>query len=232
MSKPILFVKANCQSFLDAGLNPDNIVWYAGLHESTESKHIHISFFEKEPTYFANGGKLTFYTGTIKKKVLLESKFIFEKKLTNATSQIVKARKDLCEKYGLHLSPFELNKKAKRLLLDLYKELPTTGRLSYDSENMSFLKDRVDDVTEFILFNNKQTQESYLNFCDELRKLQEWEKQRYEDEGMSYHEGMFRRFGNKTIQTALELGKLHDEIEKIQIYNRKEKIMQKANAKT
>lgn len=97
---------------------------------------------------------------------------------------------------------------------------------------MSFPKDRVDDVTEFILFNNKQTQESYLNFCDELRKLQEWEKQRYEDEGMSYHEGMFRRFGNKTIQTALELGKLHDEIEKIQIYNRKEKIMQKANAKT
>lgn len=101
--------------FRRAGLNPDNIVWYAGLHENTENKHIHISFFEKEPTYFANGGKLTFYTGTIKKKVLLESKFIFEKKLTNETSQIVKARKDLCEKYGLHLSPFELNKKTKRL---------------------------------------------------------------------------------------------------------------------
>ena len=35
--------------FKRCGLNPDNIEWFAGLHENTDNRHIHISFFEKEP---------------------------------------------------------------------------------------------------------------------------------------------------------------------------------------
>ncbi len=36
-----------------------------------------------------------------------------------------------------------------------------------------------------------------------------------------------RRLGNITIQTALKLGKLNDEIERLQNYNRKEKAFKK-----
>ena len=44
------FVKSELPKFFTrAGLDKDNIVWYAGLHENTEHRHIHISFFEKEP---------------------------------------------------------------------------------------------------------------------------------------------------------------------------------------
>ena len=37
-----------------------------------------------------------------------------------------------------------------------------------------------------------------------------------------YYEDLMRRLGNMTIQTALKLGKLNDEIERLQNYNRKE----------
>lgn len=29
--------------------NLDNIVWFAGLHENTDNRHIHFCFYEKEP---------------------------------------------------------------------------------------------------------------------------------------------------------------------------------------
>ena len=222
------FCKSELPKFFKrAGLDPDNVVWYAGLHENTENKHIHISFFEKEPTHYANGGKLTYHSGTINKKILLESKFFFERKLTNASAEIVKARKDLYEKYNLNFSNFDLCKKGKKLLLELYKELPKSGRLGYDSENMLPFKKKIDDTTEWFLVHNEQTWKSYLNYNEKLAELQTWKKQRYAEEGIHYKEDMFRRLGNKTIQTALELGKQHDEIEKMKTYGRKQKAYKK-----
>ena len=96
-------VKELPKFFKWAGLDKDNIVWYAGLHENTENKHIHLSFFEKEPKFYANGGKLKFHSGKIDKDVLLTSKLIFERALTNKSAEIVKARKDLNEKYKIGL---------------------------------------------------------------------------------------------------------------------------------
>lgn len=222
------FCKSELPKFFKrAGLDPDNVVWYAGLHENTENKHIHISFFEKEPKYFANGGKLTYHNGKIKKEVLLDSKFIFEKKLTNASAEIVKARKDLNEKYNSGLSAFEVCKKGKKLLLELYKELPKTGRLGYDSENILPFKKKVDDITEWFLYHNEQTWESYLNFNDKVNEMRLWKKQRYANDAIHYKEDILRRLGNKTIQTALELGKQHDEIEKMKSYGRKQKAYKK-----
>lgn len=226
------FVKSELPKFFKrAGLNPKNVIWYAGLHENTENKHIHISFFEKEPTHFANGGKLTFHTGTIPKKILINSKFVFEKKLTNATAELVKAKKDLIEKYNSGLSAFEFQKKGKKMLLRLYEMLPSDGRISYDSENMLKLKKDVDGVTEFVLTQNKKTRDSFLDYKLKVLDMKLWKKSRYSDEEQNYMKDMFRRLGNKTIQTALELGKLNDNIEKIQVYNRKQKAYKKQQRK-
>ena len=73
-------VKELPKFFKRAGLDKDNMVWYAGLHENTDNKHIHISFFEKEPEYYKNGGKLSYHNGTIPKQILIDSNRIFNKK--------------------------------------------------------------------------------------------------------------------------------------------------------
>lgn len=83
-------VKELPKFFKRAGLDKDNIIWYAGLHENIENKHIHISFFEKEPKFFANGGKLKFHSGKIDKDVLLTSKVIFERALTNKSLKLLR----------------------------------------------------------------------------------------------------------------------------------------------
>ncbi|MCI8555846.1 MAG: hypothetical protein HFI85_04700 [Clostridia bacterium] len=225
-------VKELPKFFKRAGLDKDNIVWYAGLHENTENKHIHISFFEKEPKFYANGGKLRFHSGKIDKDVLLTSKVIFERALTNKSAEIVKARKDLSEKYKIGLSHYEMTRTLKKKLLELYREIPANGRTSYDSENMEFLKKKVDDTTECVLYANPKTKESYLNYKLKINEYREWQQEQYKHIPDKYNTDIYqadlmRRLGNITIQTALKLGKLNDEIERLQNYNRKEKAFKK-----
>ena len=222
------FVKSELPKFFTrAGLDKYNIIWYAGLHENTDNKHIHISFFEKEPQYFKNGGKLDYHNGTIPKQILIDSKRIFEQKLTNATAEIVKARKDLYDKYNYKLSPFELTKKAKKMLLGLYEMLPTSGRLSYDSENMKPFQKEIDKITDFLLCGNARTYKSYIDFQDKLNSLYEWQNERDYASSNKYKEDMFRRLGNKNIQTAVEIGKLHDKTLHQGIFNSRQRYFEK-----
>ena len=223
------FLKKELPKFFNrAGLYSDNIVWYAGLHENTENKHIHISFFEKEPLYFDNGGKLKYHSGTISKDLLIATKFTFEKALTKPTAQILKARKDMLYSYNALMSRTDMARKLKRLLLNLYAILPKDGRHSYDSKNMLRVKKDVDGVTEFILTKNTQTRETYWEFENALKKLEEWKDERNYKEGSNYKKDLFRRLGNITINTAIELGKLHDKLEKLDIKTAQYKAYKKA----
>ena len=223
------FLKKELPKFFNkAGLYSDNIVWYAGLHENTENKHIHISFFEKEPLYFDNGGKLKYHSGTISKDLLIDTKFTFEKALTKPTAQILKARKDMLYSYNALMSRTDMARKLKRLLLNLYTILPKDGRHSYDSENMLRVKKDVDGVTEFILTKNTQTRETYWEFENALNKFEEWKDERNYKEGSNYKKDLFRRLGNITIDTAIELGKLHEELEKLDIKTAQYKAYKKA----
>lgn len=225
-------VKELPKFFKRAGLDKDNIVWYAGLHENTENKHIHLSFFEKEPKFYANGGKLKFHSGKIDKDVLIGSKLIFERALTNKSAEIVKARKDLNEKYKIGLSPYEMTRTMKKKLLELYREIPAQGRTSYDSENMEFLRKKVDDTTECFLYSNPQIKNSYLDYKLKINEYKIWQQEQYKHvpdkyNADIYHQDLMRRLGNMTIQTALKIGKANDEIERLQTYTRKEKAFKK-----
>ena len=210
-------IKELSKFFKKCGLNSSNIVWYAGLHENTENKHIHLSFFEREPKYFANGGKLKYHSGKLPKDVLIDSKFVFEKALTNPTAQLLKDRKDLSDKLDASLDKRTLGRKAKRLLLELYREIPREGRIGYASENMDNARKKVDDVVEYFLMRNNQIKESYMMFKKDCIAFNIWKfKSGFEKES-SYIEDMKRRLGNLVISAAIDVGHTHDEIENLNI---------------
>lgn len=212
------FVKSELPKFFTrAGLDKDNTVWYAGLHENTEHFHIHISFFEKEPLYYANGNTLKYHSGKVDKEVLISSKFQFEKKLTNATAEIVRARKDLMEYYNIDMSKRQITMKGKKLLLELYEQLPKDGRISCDSDNMILLRKKVDDTTEFFLKQNIQTKQTYYDFLFALADFKSWKLEREYKEADNYKQDLLRRLGNLTIQTAIRIGKISNEIEMLNI---------------
>lgn len=212
------FMKSEMPRFLKkAGLNPDNIVWYAGLHENTENKHIHVSFFEKEPLYYANGNNLKFHSGKIAKNVLIDSKFMFEKKLTNATAQLIKNRKNLLDSYNVEMTKTQIARKGKKLLIELYTLLPSEGRISYDSENMRPLKLKVDEVTKYFIVKNKQISKAYFDFASDVMDFKLWKKTQEYLEGDNLMEDIMRRLGNRTIQAAIKVGKKYEEIERLNL---------------
>ncbi len=227
------FVKSELPKFFTrAGLDKDNMIWYAGLHENTENNHIHISFFEKEPVLYSKR-KLIYHSGKIDKEILINSKFIFERKLTNKTAEIVKARKDVYEQYKIDLDPYQMTNLMKRKLLSIYRQLPADGRLSYDSDNMEFLKKKVDDTTETILYANPHTKKTYLDFKQKIVEFKYWQQsldKKIPDKFNAniYQQDLLRRLGNQTIKTAIEIGKLHDQIERQQIRNRMDKAYKKS----
>lgn len=230
------FVKNELPKFFTrAGLDKDNMVWYAGLHENTENNHIHISFFEKEPVLYSKR-KLVYHSGKIDKEVLQNSRFIFEKKLTNKTAEIFALRKDINEQYKKNLSPKEFSKAIKKQLLNIYKELPSEGRLSYDSENMQFLKKKVDDTTTLILYSKPEMKYHYKEFSNEILNYQVWEYKQKKKIPERYQADIIlndfmRRLGNQTIKTAIKIGKVFDEIERTQIRSYREKHYKKKQRK-
>ena len=231
------FIKKELPKFFTrAGLDKDNIIWYAGLHENTENKHIHISFFEKEPKFYKNNNELVFHYGKIPKNILITSKVIFEKALTNKTAEIVKTRKDLTDKYEMFSDAVTLKKGLKKQLLNLYNMMPKSGRISYDSENMESVKSYVDDITRNLITSNKNLQKSFSSFLYELCKLDKWQKENYkhipdEYNVEIYKQDIMRRLGNKTIQTALEIGHIRDKIESITTYTKRDRYYKKRQRK-
>lgn len=222
------FLKKELPKFFKrAGLISENIVWYAGLHDNTENKHIHLSFFEKEPKYFSNKGELEFHSGKIPKDVLLNSKFVFEKALTNPMAEIIRDRKNLYDKYNCDMDKNKINKKGKRLLLELYNEIPRDGRHGYAAFEMRNVRKKVDDVTDYFLTQNKQTREAYYTFKEDCVEFERWKNNRYFEQESGHIEDVKRRLGNVTINAALEVGQLHRELESLSISDTRYKAMKR-----
>lgn len=58
-----------------AGFRLENTTWFAGLHENTDNRHIHICIFEHEPIFYTKGSKKThFRKGVFKSSLMNELK--------------------------------------------------------------------------------------------------------------------------------------------------------------
>ena len=112
-------------------------------------------------------------------------------------------------------------------MLNLYYQMPKSGRISYDSENMLELKKQVDNITEFLLCGNNQTYKSYCNFQDKLCELNEWQSERDYAISNKYNEDMFRRLGNKNIEIAMQIGRFRDRTRNQEVFNSSQRYFEK-----
>lgn len=82
--------------FKDARFNPDNMTWFAGLHENTDNRHIHISFFENVPLRIrAHKNERQFSHGKINPTCIDRFKLRVEQRLTNVAAELKIARAEL-----------------------------------------------------------------------------------------------------------------------------------------
>lgn len=193
--------------------NLDNIVWFAGLHENTDNRHIHFCFYEKEPLrYSKKENKMKYSHGKLNKNKMSLFKANIETSASNIKSQIFKARQDLIKDFKGNIN--NNNKVLYNKFLTLANKLPTTGRVSYDSENMIFLKQDVDVLSEYILTRNSDTKIAFEEFLktvkDKEKILKSYIKKNkvnYELENFNktYVKDIYRRVGNIVIKHALKL---------------------------
>ena len=206
--------------FKNIGIAEDNVVWYAGLHENTDNQHIHLSFFEKEPRFTSeNSAEKRYRYGTIGQDAMDKFRIGIEERLTDVGFDLKRSRRNLTETATNTL--FHLNgvnseeRELKRRLLALYRALPTSGRISYNSKNMDGLRGQIDELTTYIIRTNPSLRRDYMAFCSELARFDANRKRICEDQKIEnvekylvadkYTKDIYRRLGDKVIKAAIAI---------------------------
>lgn len=166
--KAIAMMKVEMPKFFrNAGFTPENIKWFAGLHENTDNKHIHFSFFEKSPQRIKIGRTTPIFSdGNIPLRAINDVKSSIEIRLLKLVDDVYSNRNLLT-----HLI------KENTLLGDYMKHIkllvgvvPIKGRISYDSENMRVYQPQINKIIKAIIRSDKGVYEKYQEFDRILTK--------------------------------------------------------------
>lgn len=224
--------------FKRAGLKAENIEWFAGLHENTDNRHIHIIFFEKEPQRI-KGNKKIFSRGYISDKAMDFFKANLELAATDFKAREIKVRTNLTKSFNEQINDIS-GLKIKSMLLGLANQFPESGHLYYNSEKMQNLKSQVDNITNYIIKHNPNIS-LYKDDFDELVKEKNDKVNSYckrngydkpnESVGDKMMNDIYRRLGNVVIESAKNLKIEEEQRTKLNAKNLVEKRMQKSKLK-
>lgn len=213
-------------------LKEDNIIWFGGLHTNTDNRHIHISFFEKEPMYYDAKKKTYKYRpGRINVKACKELKMNIEKHFLTPSESMKRVRKLMVEDARSSMnssSHLSLDKDFKWLLKELYNKLPTEGHIAYLNPNMKECRPIVDNIIKKILNLGKHS----FEYTDLDTRIQEYDNKITsiaethnidEDDYLlrdKFKDNLFRRMGNVIIHELLNR-KRFEESEKKKLKHKK-----------
>ena len=213
-------------------LKEDNIIWFGGLHTNTDNRHIHISFFEKEPMYYDAKKKTYKYRpGRINVKSCKELKMNIEKYFLTPKESMKRVRRLMVDEARTSMnstSYLSLDRDFKWLLKELYNKLPTEGHIAYLSPNMKECRPIVDNIIKKILNLGKHS----FEYTDLDIRLQEYDYKITsiaethnidEDDYLlrdKFKDDLFRRMGNVIIQELLNR-KSFEEVEKKKLKHKK-----------
>lgn len=144
----------------------NNLHWWFDLHTNTEHPHIHLVFLEKNQTRTR---------GKISDKQLENTKRFFWNE--------IKARKELEKRVGKNYEEYfkekdlafnelitkidsDVLKENKRSLNKLYKLLPKTGRLQYNSVHMKDHRELIDGIIKDVILSSDDLKEQISNYME------------------------------------------------------------------
>lgn len=199
-----------------SGFNPDNVIWYAGLHENTDNRHIHIYFFENEPIYYSDRKKGYVYRkGRIDISHINELKLNVEGFFLLDHKELKAFRKRAIEDEKATLASDDqlgFDMVLRRHLKPLYEELPLNGHLAYESKEMEPYREMVDNVTRLFLDYGKYSSD-YKKIRYDIYERDKAIKRSCKEMGISFYarcyldrfdEDIRRRMGNAIIKKVVE----------------------------
>lgn len=195
------------------GIRYDNINWYGGLHHNTDNYHIHLSFYELEPTFHrqAKEGKY-YHLGRIIKRSINNMRIYVEEELSSNEfffgQYQRKMLKGMDEVLNLPGKSYMVEKKIKDKLAALYKDLPK-GKTNYNNIDMKDLRPLIDEISMTMLSQYPDLLDQYFNMKQELKRHDDWMKEICEGQNVEpdrfmlmdkFTDDFKRRVGNKIIE--------------------------------
>lgn len=212
--KAIAMMKVEMPKFFrNAGFTPENIKWFAGLHENTDNKHIHFSFFEKSPQRIKIGRTTPIFSdGNIPLRAINDVKSSIEIRLLKLVDDVYSNRNLLTHQI-----------KEKTLLGDYMKHIkllvgvvPIKGRISYDSENMRVYQPQINKIIRAIIKSDKGVYEKYQEFDRILTKRDNELMRVYSQLKLDFTDkllrdkcikDLYRRLGNIVLKNVKQIRK-------------------------
>jgi hypothetical protein len=147
-------LKANLPKlFKGMNLDPENVIWAAGMHTNTQHRHCHVFFFEKEPTFYDRKTKGRKYRrGKVPIKAVNGFKMSIEKYFLGTMESAKRAREIALEETRSSVEENGNNgdSRLKSVLLELYRKIPYEGKTAYLSDNMRAVRPLVDEAVDII----------------------------------------------------------------------------------
>ena len=198
--------------FRRMNFSKENIVWYAGLHTNTDNRHVHISFFEKEPTFYNQARKEYRYRkGRISPEYISLLKSDVEEHLFSDKEETKLRRKkaleeikDMSVTFDDPKFPLFLQKEARALM----EEIPMRGRHSYASLPESIQKHA--DSISFSLLANSSNGKELLEHLSRMREKEKQYAKKYNVKLSKYKsdrilKDVYRRIGNDVISKIIAI---------------------------
>ena len=188
----VKFLNQTFNAFIDrTHLKRDNICLYASLHDDTDHRHIHFSFFEKEPKRRDKNGVLG-YT----KRGAVDSEAIDNYLVSanmhvdehgaeyftardEAMARLKETRKEI--KDGKK-QDMQLNLEINRLIA----ELPKEGRLQYNAKNMEALRPQIDHVAELLIASDAKASQAHAEMLKQLARVEKSVEALVKDNKLAY----------------------------------------------
>ena len=165
--------------FKETGLKPDNMDLMCALHlDRPHHLHIHFVFWEKEPKYKDNDGKIRYRKIGKMNETAIDNMYVrlglfIQEEKDNVFDARDKAIKTLRGMTDIHKF-MNSKEKIKEEILSLAKDLPSTGRISYGSKEAEPYRERVDKIVRLMLGQDREARkadESFYDSLEEKRKL-------------------------------------------------------------
>lgn len=178
------FMRQTFGSFLkNAGFRLDNVELYCSLHDDTQHRHIHFSFFEKAPLHFNSRGEWgVFRQGLIGNRIIDNYLVSANMHLSEHAAEYYTARDaafaELNRVREVHgrTGRFVTNERRESLELNLafdklFAKLPKTGRLQYNSENLAALRPEIDALVMQLINSDPKAKAAHAEVLKQFARV-------------------------------------------------------------
>lgn len=152
--------------FKKVGLDPDNMVWWENYHCNKAHPHFHLVFMEKEKT--RSRGKFTEKELKMLKREIIKETLArpsLENKTGRAYQETFTQKDEIREVLMNHVHQIDLSK--INTIDELYKALPRSGRLQYNSRMMKPYKPVLNKLVNQLL-HDPSVAEDLNKFMDKV----------------------------------------------------------------